>query len=174
MKIAPFLSCLLCSALLRADLVVAENPKPRMTRQFFEILRSGDINKLERALDQGASPNSRDDSGNTPLLHAAGYGDVACVSLLLKRGAEVNATNAQGASALMRAATDPPKIRLLLEHGADPKARSAIGNTALILAARTANSHVAIRELLAHGAEANATNNFGGSALMAAAAGGDS
>jgi ankyrin repeat protein len=93
--------------------------------------------------------------------------------LLLDRGAEVNATNAAGATALMRSAAYPDKVALLLERGADVQARSGLGNTALMLAARPWNSHRAVALLLACGADAKATNLFGATALMAAVAGGD-
>src|SRR6266536_4403750 len=137
------------------------------------VLRSGEVRKLREALDQGASPNARDASGSTPLMHAAVYGDRACLGLLLERGADANATNAAGATALMRAAFDHEKVRLLVERGAEVNAHSALGNTALMLAARPWNSHRAVELLLAHGAEAQATNRWGANALMAAAAGGD-
>lgn len=104
---------------------------------------------------------------------AGTYGNAACLKLLLERGAELNATNTAGATALMRAANDYDKTRLLVESGANVHARSALGNTVLLLAARPAQSHRVVELLLAHGAEAAATNHFGATALMAAAAGGD-
>jgi ankyrin repeat protein len=144
-----------------------------MSREFAAILRSGDGRKLREALDHGASATARDARGDTPLMHAAAYGDLSCLRLLLERGAEVNAANAAGATALMRAAVDYEKTALLVEHGADVKARSALGNSALILAARPWNSHRTVALLLARGADAKAANQFGATALMAAAAGGD-
>src|SRR2546430_16956503 len=61
----------------------------------FAVLRSGDVGKLREALDHGSSANARDARGNTPLMHAAVYGDLSCMRLLLDRGAEANATNAE-------------------------------------------------------------------------------
>ena len=106
-------------------------------------------------------------------MQAAVYGDLSSLRLLIDRGADVNATNAAGANALMRAAVDHRKVALLLDSGAEVNARSALGNSALMLAARPWNSHRAVELLLSHGADANATNQFGATALMAAAAGGD-
>ena len=144
-----------------------------MNSEYAGILRDGDVRKLREALDHGASARARDASGNTPLMLAAVYGDLACVRLLVEAGAEVNATNADGATALMRAALDYKKAALLLERGADVNVRSGLGNSALMLAARPWNSHRAVELLLARGADAKATNQFGVTALMAAAAGGD-
>ena len=139
----------------------------------FAALRSGEMSRLEAALERGLDPKARDTRGNTPLIHAARYGDARCVRLLIERGAEVNATNAMGASALMGGASDYEKVKLLLKNGADPNIRSALGNTALMLAARPADSHRTVELLLKAGANPKATNEFGANALMAAAAGGD-
>jgi ankyrin repeat protein len=119
------------------------------------------------------SANARDDQGNTPLIEAAVYGSLANLRLLLERGADANASNAAGATPLLRAAGDADKIALLLDHGAEVNVHSRLGNTPLILAARPVDSHRAVGLLLAKGADAKATNNWGATALMAAAAGGD-
>ena len=95
------------------------------------------------------------------------------MKLLLDRGAQVNVSNAEGATPLIRAAYDYDKARLLVDRGADVNARSAMGQTPLMLAARPVNSHRTVKLLLEHGADARATNNWGASTLMAAAAGGD-
>jgi ankyrin repeat protein len=144
-----------------------------MSREYAEVLRSGDLRQLRSILDKGASPNARDAAGNTPLMRAAVYGDLQCLRLLLARGAAVDTTNAAGATPLMRAADDFEKTRLLIQHGAEVNVRSGLGNTPLILAARPCNSHRTVELLLAHGANARATSLFGATALMAAAAGGD-
>jgi len=131
------------------------------------------VGRISAALKAGASANARDINGNTALMWAAVYGDLDCVKLLVEKGAEINATNALGATALMRAAFDYQKVRLLVERGAEVNWRSALGNSALILAARPADSHRAVEFLLRHGADARATNAWGATALMSAVAGGD-
>jgi ankyrin repeat protein len=137
------------------------------------ILRRGDAHELQNALDRGLSPNAHDEHGETPLMYAGVYGNADCVRLLIKRGADVNATNSAGATPLLRSATDLAKTALLVESGADVNARSALGNSPLLLAARPANSHGAVELLLNHGATVNATNIGGATPLMAAVAGGD-
>ena len=60
-------------------------------------------------------PNVSDPRGGaTPLMHSAAVGSVEAMKLLLDSGANANATNAAGATALMWAATDIEKVRLLL------------------------------------------------------------
>ena len=99
--------------------------------------------------------------------------DAALLDLLLKAGADVNATNQAGATSLLRAATSEDKVRLLVAKGADVKARSQMGNDALILAARKAGNSRTVKFLLDRGVDSNATNVFGATALMAAAAADD-
>lgn len=138
-----------------------------------QALRSGNRDSLRHRLDQGADVGGRDAEGNTPLMLAAVYGDVGSMELLLRRGADPNARNRAGATALHRAAMDAEKVGLLLRHGARAEVASSMGNTPLMLAARGASSRDAVRLLLEAGAEAKATNLHGATALMAAAAGGD-
>jgi hypothetical protein len=63
--------------------------------------------------------NARDAEGNTPLILASFYAGPQCVELLLEKGADPNAANRSGVTALIRAATDYEKTRLLI--GADAK-----------------------------------------------------
>ena len=51
-------------------------PPPSLNSEYAAILRSGDARKLREALDHGASARARDAARNTPLMHAAVYGDV--------------------------------------------------------------------------------------------------
>ena len=154
-------------------LAAAATEAPTITLEFFNVLRSSDARQLREALDHGAPVNARDVAGNTPLMLAAVYGDVASVRLLLDRGADVKVTNAAGATALLRAAGDSDKLALLVDRGADVNASSALGTTALMLAARTTDSHRSVALLLERGANVNATNVHGATALMAAAAAGE-
>ncbi len=140
---------------------------------WFGVLRSGQPAALRAALEQGASVNTRDAAGNTPLMWAAQYADLDAMRVLVERGADVNATNSRGATALMRASYDARKVSWLLNQGADVRIRSGFGNTALILAARTADSYRSIKALVDAGAEVDVTNVFGVTPLIAASAGGD-
>jgi ankyrin repeat protein len=174
MKINSLLLWLTCSlAISPVALPAAELPAPALSSDFEAILRTGDVRQIREALDRGASPNARDEQGNTPLMLAAVYGEAGAVRLLLDRGAEVNAANAAGATALLHAAADHRKVSLLVARGADVNHRSEFGNTALMLAARAAKSHRTVELLLSRGADAKATNGWGSTALMAAAAAGD-
>jgi ankyrin repeat protein len=91
---------------------------------------------------------------------------------LLNRGADVNAAQADGATALHWAAylNDPVLARRLLEAGAEIDRPFVNGETALMMAARTGDV-ASIDGLLAAGANIRASENLRGTiALMWAAA----
>jgi ankyrin repeat protein len=54
-------------------------------------------------------------------MQAAVYATVADLEFLLVHGADANAKNKAGHTALMRAMPDLAKVKLLVEHGADVK-----------------------------------------------------
>ncbi len=91
------------------------------------------------------------------------------VRLLLKWGADVNATNANGDTALMMSASEGSKemFDLLLKAGADVNATNANGETAFMWACFAGNLKIA-QSLLKRGADINAKTNKGHTALMGA------
>jgi ankyrin repeat protein len=94
----------------------------------------------------------------TPLMGAGLMGDREMAKLLLDHGANVEATNRLGDTALKLSAKKPyPDIvKLLIERGANVNAKGPNGHTALIYAAY--NGHMEnVKLLLAAGADPNAT-----------------
>src|SRR5688572_30213621 len=130
--VAGFLA-LICFA---TSLVVGQDAtEPPAFQALVRLMRAGDLKGTDRILRDPTVLEMRDASGTTPLMYAAVYMDHRGLDLLLRKGANANATNQAGASALLWAATDLQKIRLLLQHGANVNAASTIGNTPLIVAA---------------------------------------
>lgn len=86
------------------------------------------------------------------------------VQLLLEKGAQVNAQDEKGKTALMRAAFagDTEAVRLLLEKGAQVNVQDSAGDTALMHAAGNVPS---VELLLKHGADRNIKNAKGWTAL---------
>jgi ankyrin repeat protein len=112
---------------------------------------------------------SRDHAGSTLLHHAAGFGAVETMRLLLDRGADVNVKNRRGSTPLHWAIHGEAKVRLLIARGATINVRQIEGRTPLFLAASLANSNGTLRLLLAQGANPNIATANGQTPLMVAA-----
>src|SRR6266545_5073612 len=119
---------------------------------FYHAIRQDDLPRLRSMAATKAGANAADDRGTTPLMHAAAIGSGESVKLLLKAGANVNARNGLGVTALIFGAMDPVKVKLLVDAGADVNAVSKLGRTPLMIAAATPGSVESVRLLLAKGA----------------------
>ncbi|MEP7345248.1 MAG: ankyrin repeat domain-containing protein [Gemmatimonadaceae bacterium] len=112
----------------------------------------------------------------SPVADAAMRRDTTRVRLLLKQGADVNAAQGDGMTALHWAAThgDAVEARVLIYAGARVEASTRNGNyTPLLLASRSGNGAV-VKVLLEGGANPNAATTSGGATpLHLAAAEGD-
>ena len=153
--------------------IVAEAPRkpvdPKIT-SLIAAVRAGNRPEIERQI--AASPESvkgKDAGGSTALHHAAGYGPVANVELLIKKAADVNAKNRRGSTPLHWAIHDETKVRLLLSKGAEVNAKQAQGRTPLFLAAMLGDGIPTMRLLLARGADPNLASANGQTPLMMAA-----
>ena len=108
------------------------------------------------------------------VAEAARSGDAAAVKALLKQGADVNAAQGDGMTALHWAASrgDAAMAQMLLSAGANIRATTRLGAiTPLHLASQAGHAPV-VSALLAAGADANAATSTGATALMLAARGG--
>ena len=76
--------------------------------QLIDAVKTGQLAKVEEALNAGADVHQQDEQGWTPLNWAAGKGRVEIVSLLLNRGADVFRTG--------RDQRTPYKIALAAKH----------------------------------------------------------
>ncbi len=112
----------------------------------------GDVPLMQLLLSLGADPNIPNAAGTTPLLAAAGVGTnepqeeageeaeaLEAVKLLLDRGADINAVDQNGDTAMHGAAyaISPLVVQLLAARGADPqvwKNPNKAGGTPLFIA----------------------------------------
>jgi ankyrin repeat protein len=122
-----------------------------------------DIMKL--LLQSGAKVDAPDHRGVT-LLVSTGFFDPTVTTILLDAGADPNAADREGETALMKASGHGVKetVKVLIEHHADVNRKDVKGRTALMHAAA---GHVpdAIPLLLENGADPNIRDNEGKSAL---------
>ncbi len=109
-------------------------------------------------------------AGDLRLVEAVKQGDQEAVRSLLQQGADVNASEADGATALAWAThrADSKTVELLLSAGADPSAASDYGVTPLSLAC-TNRDGVLVDRLLRAGADPNAAKWTGETPLMTCA-----
>jgi ankyrin repeat protein len=109
---------------LKVDAVNAADETPVM----MAALR-GNLEWTQRLLDHGAQLNRK---GWTPLHYAASGPEPKVVSLLLDRGAEIEARSPNGTTPLMMAARYGAydAAERLLARGADPRARNDLGLSA--------------------------------------------
>ena len=108
-------------------------------------------------------------AAGSDVADAVMRGDAAAVRALLAQKADVNATQADGATALHWAVyrADPAMTDLLLQAGANPKVANSEGATPLSLACMNGNAAI-MESLLKAGADPNEALPRGETALMMA------
>lgn len=90
------------------------------------LAREGDLAGVRFALSLGADPNAKawDDSGYwggiRPLMAAVEWEQPEIVAVLLDAGADIEASDALGQTALSRAVFRPEILKMLLQRGANP------------------------------------------------------
>jgi ankyrin repeat protein len=144
---------------------MSESPETLIT-----AIVAGDLSRVEKLLEEGASPNSRSEAGIPALAVAVGQKNAAIVKALLSKGAGPDARDGHGITPLMAAAYlgYTEMIPVLIEAKADLEARSPKGETALMFAAE-GGRYEAARLLLDAGSEVDALGEQKASALMYAA-----
>ena len=134
----------------------------------------GDIKAVRLFLSAGMSPDEKND-GLPPLLEASRRGHSEVALALIEAGADVNARDAYGVTAMMFAAIcgSTEVIDRLIDAGADVNAQDLDGRSVLIEALTTENDIPVstIQLLVEAGATPNIRISGGVTPLMLAAAG---
>jgi len=121
----------------------------------FMAAAGGDVETVSLLLNHAADPNAPDIYSYTPLMETVGstHWNPEILRALVASGADLNARNKDGETALMAAARlgRADAVKLLLELGADPSLRSKNGWTALRFA-REAHRFAAAQILVQVGA----------------------
>ncbi|KAG0308987.1 hypothetical protein BGZ98_005849 [Dissophora globulifera] len=112
-----------------------DDKKNRISTLFSRAASNGDLSRIVDILDNFSDwvdiNIHNEDDGSTPLIYAACFGQTAAVFMLLDAGAQVDARDKFGWTALVWATNNKHEdiVRLLLEHGASPSAQTAKGRT---------------------------------------------
>lgn len=128
------------------------NSLPRVKKQrqqyFAQATIDGNLRRLQLLHFAGANVNARGNSG-MPLFLAAGEGKLEVVRYLLNEGADVNARESWGSTALVEAAYygHIDVIKELLLRGADI---NAIGEQGTALDIAINRNNTAVADLLRH------------------------
>lgn len=123
----------------------------------FAAAHKGDVKAIEQGNYTRADINQKFPDGAckdwSPIIVAAAEGHLEMVKLLIAKGADVNATNAFGRTALMFASKYGflGIVKALLNAHADPNIRPKQGPIAIIAAGANGKAQV-VRELLQNGA----------------------
>lgn len=142
-----------------------------MTETLLDAIRSGNADATRRLATRDAV-NARGEGGVTPLMVAAGLGRRPVVDALIAAGADVNAADERGFTALFHGCYNgdedcgyPDVVEALLAAGADKEAKIGYGVRPLMYAAGNGEAGV-VEVLLATGADPLARNDGGRTALM--------
>ncbi|XP_041928622.1 poly [ADP-ribose] polymerase tankyrase-2 [Alosa sapidissima] len=149
------------------------------TKTFLDAMHSGKLHLARFVLDalDGRIINSKTESGRTPLMFAASLQESAgrskFIQMLLEKGADVNARDEQGRTALSLACElgHLDVVKLLVQFNADPEIMDTWGNSALMYAAFAGHNQVLeflVRAFKRLGLQLDHTNRAGHSAIQVA------
>ncbi len=143
--------------------------------RLIEAAAAEDIADIDAHVANGANVNEKWNLGDgdiSPLIFLmAGLGKAKAVRRLVRHGADVNAKDSTGLTALQMAIIKDQHgtVKEMLQLGADPNVHTGKHNqTALHTAALQGNAAI-VQLLLAHGADPNAKGNDGITPLLLAA-----
>ena len=151
----------------------AQWPLPRRRLRAHDLpaaATAGDLTAVDKLLELGFSPDTRDPKGTSALIHACGLGHEAVAARLLDAGADIGLSTPGGITPLAAAAgaRHLALIRLLVQRQVVVDQPLNGQATALMLAC--ALGHPEVAEALAEaGADVNACDALGHAPLHAAA-----
>jgi len=159
---------------LTLDVIESGQAVDARTRALFTVIRNDDLDAVREMLRDPTLIDARNERHATPLMYAALHASAECVEFLLRLGANVNATDNEGMTALMFAITNIKKVELLLEKGAGVDTQSKLGRNAFLLASAFAGNSAVIDALLQAGADVHYADKQGWTGVVLAARTGDS
>ncbi len=174
MNAIKFLTSLNYSVIILILSLITFSTAGKGNNELLEGLLNNDIELFETALEDGISPDSKNEYGMPVIILSAVNGYLEFVQLLLEQDADVNAINNDGATALHYIALNTENntnehsiVELFLSNGADVDIKDGNGDTPLTIASYRAKSDLA-KLLIDAGADVSEKNNRDFTALMLA------
>lgn len=163
------------NALLRlAGQSTTSTPRKISDGQFLKIVSTASEQEIIEAVKRSANVNAKDEYGATPLMTVSQRAMPGAVSALINAGADVNAHNMEGWSALICAVNcfdenlntteNIDTVSLIIKAGADVNNTDITAATALIYAAEGSGPEI-VSMLLDAGADAKIENKYGQKAV---------
>ncbi|HSC01068.1 MAG TPA: ankyrin repeat domain-containing protein, partial [Burkholderiaceae bacterium] len=117
---------------------------PNLNAQLLVAARNNDLASVQRALADGAAPNSRNRLGKTALLMACEKGQAPLASTMLRAGTDVNLASLEGVTPLMAASYGGHAAiaRELLRAGARTDGSDRMHKNAWVYAAAQGHAEV--------------------------------
>jgi ankyrin repeat protein len=140
--------------------------------QLVSAIANGNLDKVKQLIAK--NPNlvnaKLNKDGDTALSIACDKDNLNIVNVLIKAGADVNATDNDGETVLMRV-SNVKIVNALIKAGADVNATDNDGNTAVIKNSDSKYTLDIINTLIQAGADLEAENKYGNTALITACQG---
>ncbi|KAJ4855373.1 ankyrin repeats (3 copies) domain-containing protein [Trichoderma breve] len=136
-------------SLSKQDLITSDWDKWYRISDFYNAAKAGNVDTIERLLDEGVNPNLKNASGYTLLTVAILNEYEAAVKALAQRAdVDIDSSSDIGVSPLFLAATNGYEriVTILLEAGADPELKDDLGRMAVDIARE--NGYERIVEIL--------------------------
>jgi ankyrin repeat protein len=113
----------------------------------------GDLAAVEKAINEGANVNYKDETGHTPLLISSNSGNIELVKMLISKGADINSKTSFGSTALHIASGLGyiEVVEFLIKNGANVNVKNRTGSSPLSSAVSNKNIEI-VKLLLANGA----------------------
>lgn len=137
--------------------------------ELINAARRGDAQAVKQLLEQGASVEARDNSGQTALIAAAYVNHLEVAALLIQAEADVNVQDDTQQSAYLISTSDGflELLQMTLKAGADVHSLDSYNGTGLIRAADRGHVEI-IRDLLKTDIKIDHVNRLGWTALLEA------
>ena len=135
-----------------------------LAEDIHEAAKTGDLEQLKKILEKDpALVNNTDEDRMTPLHHAIDEGKLEAASLLIERGADIDALNYKTETPLHIAAYEgnAEAVKLLLKHDSDLTKREMRDRIPLFLACNWGRDLETVRLLIDAGSDVNDKNSRG-------------